>query len=36
MVQINYSRLQLQGKITITEKQALEYRIRNYNSTFNT
>ena len=26
----NYSRLQLQGKINMTEKQALEYRIRNY------
>ena len=29
----NYSRTQLQGKINMTEKQALEYRIRNYNST---
>ena len=27
----NYSRTQLQGKINMTEKQALEYRIRNYN-----
>ncbi|WP_278540095.1 major outer membrane protein FomA, partial [Fusobacterium varium] len=29
----NYSRIQLQGKINMTEKQSLEYRIRNYNST---
>ena len=29
----NYSRTQLQGKINMTEKQSLEYRIRNYNST---
>ena len=29
----NYSRTQLMGKINMTEKQALEYRIRNYNST---
>ncbi|MFR4479279.1 MAG: hypothetical protein ACLT41_07780 [Fusobacterium sp.] len=28
----NYSRLQLQGKINMTEKQALEYRVRNYNN----
>ena len=27
----NYSRTQLQGKINMTEKQALEYRVRNYN-----
>ena len=29
----NYSRTQLQGKINMTEKQALEYRIRNYGNT---
>ena len=29
----NYSRTQLQGKINMTEKQALEYRIRKYNLT---
>ncbi|WP_130891192.1 hypothetical protein ABF215_05870 [Fusobacterium sp. THCT13E1] len=28
----NYSRTQLMGKINMTEKQALEYRIRKYNS----
>ena len=28
----NYSRIQLSGKINMTEKQALEYRIRNYNN----
>ena len=28
----NYSRLQLQGKINMTENQALEYRVRNYNN----
>lgn len=28
----NYSRIQLQGKINMTEAQAFEYRIRNYNS----
>ena len=27
----NYSRLQLQGKINMTENQALEYRVRDYN-----
>jgi len=28
----NYSRIQLMGKINMTENQAFEYRIRNYNS----
>lgn len=28
----NYSRIQLQGKVNMTEKQALEYRIRKFNS----
>lgn len=28
----NYSRVQLQGKINMTEKQALDFRVRNYNS----
>ena len=28
----NYSRLQLEGKIQMTEKQAFEYRVRNFNS----
>lgn len=28
----NYSRTQLEGKINMTEKQALDFRIRNYNS----
>ena len=26
----NYSRLQLQGKINMTENQTLEYRVRNW------
>ena len=28
----NYSRIQLQGKINMTENQTLEYRVRDYNS----
>mgnify|MGYP000093429306 CR=1 FL=1 len=28
----NYSRIQLQGNINMTENQAFEYRVRNYNS----
>ena len=30
MLTNNYSRLQLQGKINMTENQALEYRVRNW------